>query len=404
MISMKKKRVLRSVLATTICTVTIASVSTPVYSAPSSKELESTTSNLKGELNDLNSQLATLSKELDDTSSQIEELSAKVEKSKLDLASVQLDEEAQYDSMKDRIKFMYEGGTSSLLQILLTSENMGDFLNKAEYVATISDYDRSMLNQLQDVRKSVEKKQEELEEQQSKLSGLQKTLTSKREELNSKISSTSGELANYQAQLERAKAAEEALKIAQNNAVSGSLKAEDKKTETKTDTTATASNNNNNNNNNANKTTQPAQTTTNKNTTTTTKPNTTTNTTTNTGNNNTSSTPSSTSDVALFAAILQCEAGGYDGMLAVATVIMNRVASPAYPNNLHDVIYQSGQFAPTWNGSLNKVLKQGASSTAYQVAQDALAGARHSAVINCLQFRSASTGVSGVNVGGYVFF
>ena len=404
MISMKKKRVLRSVLATTICTVTIASVSTPVYSAPSSKELESTTSNLKGELNDLNSQLATLSKELDDTSSQIEELSAKVEKSKLDLASVQLDEEAQYDSMKDRIKFMYEGGTSSLLQILLTSENMGDFLNKAEYVATISDYDRSMLNQLQDVRKSVEKKQEELEEQQSKLSGLQKTLTSKREELNSKISSTSGELANYQAQLERAKAAEEALKIAQNNAVSGSLKAEDKKTETKTDTTATASNNNNNNNNNANKTTQPAQTTTNKNTTTTTKPNTTTNTTTNTGNNSTSSTPSSTSDVALFAAILQCEAGGYDGMLAVATVIMNRVASPAYPNNLHDVIYQSGQFAPTWNGSLNKVLKQGASSTAYQVAQDALAGARHSAVINCLQFRSASTGVSGVNVGGNVFF
>ena len=404
MISMKKKRVLRSVLATTICTVTIASVSTPVYSAPSSKELESTTSNLKGELNDLNSQLATLSKELDDTSSQIEELSAKVEKSKLDLASVQLDEEAQYDSMKDRIKFMYEGGTSSLLQILLTSENMGDFLNKAEYVATISDYDRSMLNQLQDVRKSVEKKQEELEEQQSKLSGLQKTLTSKREELNSKISSTSGELANYQAQLERAKAAEEALKIAQNNAVSGSLKAEDKKTETKTDTTATASNNNNNNNNNANKTTQPAQTPTNKNTTTTTKPNTTTNTTTNTGNNNTSSTPSSTSDVALFAAILQCEAGGYDGMLAVATVIMNRVASPAYPNNLHDVIYQSGQFAPTWNGSLNKVLKQGASSTAYQVAQDALAGARHSAVINCLQFRSASTGVSGVNVGGNVFF
>ena len=400
MISMKKKRVLRSVLATTICTVTIASVSTPVYSAPSSKELESTTSNLKGELNDLNSQLATLSNELDDTSSQIEELSAKVEKSKLDLASVQLDEEAQYDSMKDRIKFMYEGGTSSLLQILLTSENMGDFLNKAEYVATISDYDRSMLNQLQDVRKSVEKKQEELEAQQSKLSGLQKTLTSKREELNSKISSTSGELANYQAQLERAKAAEEALKIAQNNAVSGSLKAEDKKTETKTDTTATASNNNNNNNNNANKTTQPAQTTTNKNTTTTTKPNTTTN----TGNNNTSSTPSSTSDVALFAAILQCEAGGYDGMLAVATVIMNRVASPAYPNNLHDVIYQSGQFAPTWNGSLNKVLKQGASSTAYQVAQDALAGARHSAVINCLQFRSASTGVSGVNVGGNVFF
>lgn len=382
MISMKKKRALRSALAITICTVTIASVNTPVYSAPSTDELESTTSGLKGELNDLNSQLSSLSEELDNTSSQIEDLSAKVEKSKLDLASAQLDEEAQYDSMKDRIKFMYEGGGASLVQILLTSESMGDFLNKAEYVATISQYDRKMLEELQQVRSNVEKKQNDLEQQQSKLSGLQETLTSKRDELNSKISSTSGELADYQAQLDRAKAAEEALKLAQNDEVSGSVKADDTKN------TETSNTNTNTNNANKNNTTN-------------------TNTSTNTNSptvNNGNSTPASTTDVALLAAILQCEAGGYDGMLAVATVIMNRVASPAYPGNLRAVIYQSGQFAPTWNGSLNRVLSKGASSTAYSVAQAALGGARHSAVINCLQFRSASTGVSGINIGGNVFF
>ena len=376
MISMKKKRALRSALAITICTVTIASVNTPVYSAPSTDELESTTSGLKGELNDLNSQLSSLSKELDNTSSQIEDLSAKVEKSKLDLASAQLDEEAQYDSMKDRIKFMYEGGGASLVQILLTSESMGDFLNKAEYVATISQYDRKMLEELQQVRSNVEQKQNDLEQQQSKLSGLQETLTSKRDELNSKISSTSGELADYQAQLDRAKAAEEALKLAQNDEVSGSVKADDTKN---TETSNTNTNTNNTNKNNTTNTNSPTI-------------------------NNGNSTPASTTDVALLAAILQCEAGGYDGMLAVATVIMNRVASPAYPGNLRAVIYQSGQFAPTWNGSLNRVLSKGASSTAYSVAQAALGGARHSAVINCLQFRSASTGVSGINIGGNVFF
>ena len=361
MISMKKKRALRSALAITICTVTIASVNTPVYSAPSTDELESTTSGLKGELNDLNSQLSSLSKELDNTSSQIEDLS---------------------------------GGGASLVQILLTSESMGDFLNKAEYVATISQYDRKMLEELQQVRSNVEKKQNDLEQQQSKLSGLQETLTSKRDELNSKISSTSGELADYQAQLDRAKAAEEALKLAQNDEVSGSVKADDTKN--------TETSNTNTNTNNANKNNQTASTNTNN-----TNKNNTTNTNTNTNSptvNNGNSTPASTTDVALLAAILQCEAGGYDGMLAVATVIMNRVASPAYPNNLRAVIYQSGQFAPTWNGSLNRVLSKGASSTAYSVAQAALGGARHSAVINCLQFRSASTGVSGINVGGNVFF
>ena len=31
---------------------------------------------------------------------------------------------------------------------------------------------------------------------------------------------------------------------------------------------------------------------------------------------------------------------------------MNRVASPLYPNTISGVVYQSGQFAPTWDGKL----------------------------------------------------
>ena len=355
MISRKKKHVLRSALALAICAVTIASTTTRVYSAPSTTTLKDKTSDLQNELDDLNSHLAALSQELDSASEQVEELSAEIEKSKLDLASAQLNEDLQYESMKDRIQFMYEGGSVSLIQILFSSENMSDFLNKAEYVTTISEYDRSMLDELKDARKSVEKKQNELTEKQGELTELEANLTAKQEELNSKISSTSSELADYQAQLERAKAAEEALKNAQNNSSPGPV---------------TPSNGNNTNN----------------------------------GSQNQPSVPASTTDVALLAAILQCEAGGYDGMLAVATVIMNRLASPLYPNTLQGVIYQSGQFAPTWNGSLNRVLASGASATAYTVAQDALNGARHSAVINCYQFRSASTGVSGINIAGNVFF
>ena len=111
-------------------------------------------------------------------------------------------------------------------------------------------------------------------------------------------------------------------------------------------------------------------------------------------------------DLVLFAAILQCEAGGYnyDGILAVATVIMNRMESPAYPNTISGVVYQSGQFAPTWDGSLSRVLQSGPVSLCYQVAQEALGGARLASVSGCYQFRSASTGVSGINVGGNVFF
>ena len=111
--------------------------------------------------------------------------------------------------------------------------------------------------------------------------------------------------------------------------------------------------------------------------------------------------PAETTDLVLFAAILECEAGsgGYDGLLAVATVIMNRVESPRYPNTLKGVIYQSGQFSPTWNGSLNRVLERGPSSLCYQVARDALNGKRLSSVSGCYQFRAAYTGHIGTIVG-----
>ena len=45
--------------------------------------------------------------------------------------------------------------------------------------------------------------------------------------------------------------------------------------------------------------------------------------------------------------IAWCEAGnqGIDGQLYVMSVIINRVNSPDFPDSVHDVIFQSGQFA-----------------------------------------------------------
>lgn len=350
---MKKKQILRTALAL-LCTVTLASSGISAYAAPSTEELEQKTSNLQGELDNLNSELASLSKGLDKTSERIESLSVEVEQAKLELAAAKVNEETHYEAMKDRIKFMYEGGSASLLEILFSSEDMGDFLNKAEYVNVISEYDREMLNEFQEARLEVEKKENALKDKQKDLTALQKNLSSQQEAINSKISSTSGQLADYQAQLERARAAEEAAKIAQNNEVSGSTSSE------------------------------------------------------NSGGgavNTGSSIAASTTDVALLAAILYCEAGtNYNGMLAVGTVIMNRVSSSRFPNTLRGVIFQSGQFAPTWNGALERALKNGVPNSCYKAAKAVLGGTRYSAVADCYFFHAAWTGKDGINVGGNVFW
>lgn len=64
----------------------------------------------------------------------------------------------------------------------------------------------------------------------------------------------------------------------------------------------------------------------------------------------------SSSDMDLMARLVRAEAESepYAGKVAVAYVILNRVASSQFPNTVHDVIYQSGQFSPVSNGEINK--------------------------------------------------
>ncbi|MGG0487213.1 cell wall hydrolase [Priestia aryabhattai] len=58
----------------------------------------------------------------------------------------------------------------------------------------------------------------------------------------------------------------------------------------------------------------------------------------------------------LLARLVRAEAESepFAGKVAVATVVLNRVDNSSFPNSIHDVIYQSGQFSPVSNGEINK--------------------------------------------------
>lgn len=377
-----KKR-LKAFSRTTIALLTAALVCSPftkAYADDTVDSLEKQTNGLQNQLDSLNQDLTSLSAEITDLASKIEDTDASVQKAELDLAAAKLDEQLQYAAMKKRIKYMYESGNTSLLQIIFSSESMGDFLNKAEFVKNITEYDRNMLDELQQVHDLVAKKDADLKAEQASLAEMKTNLDQQEQELNDKISSTSGELQASSEALAKAKeaqaAAAAALKKKQEEEAAAAAEKQKQEEEAAASNTSGSSGNTDSGNSGGN--------------TTITVPD----------------TPAETTDLVLFAAILQCEAGGYnyDGILAVATVIMNRVASPLYPNTISGVVYQSGQFAPTWDGSLSRVLQRGPVSLCYQVAQEALGGARLASVSGCYQFRSASTGMSGINVGGNVFF
>lgn len=108
-------------------------------------------------------------------------------------------------------------------------------------------------------------------------------------------------------------------------------------------------------------------------------------------------------DEELLGSLVYWEAGnqGYDGMLAVAAVVMNRVRSGAYPNTVAGVIYASGQFTPALNGKVERQLQIGVPAACLQAAKEAIAG--KSNVGSATHFRRY-TGQDGIVIGAHVFW
>ena len=107
----------------------------------------------------------------------------------------------------------------------------------------------------------------------------------------------------------------------------------------------------------------------------------------------------------LLANLIYCEAGGepYEGKVAVGSVVINRVLSSVYPDTVVGVIYQKKQFSPVSSGRLALALAEGkATAACYQAADEAMSG--YSNVGNCVYFRTPIPGLSGLNIGGHVFY
>ena len=75
-----------------------------------------------------------------------------------------------------------------------------------------------------------------------------------------------------------------------------------------------------------------------------------------------------------------------DGMLAVGTVVMNRVGDQAYPHSVCGVVGQPNQFA---SGVLSRKMTDSGAVLASQMADQVLSGARHPGVQDAKHFHTA---------------
>lgn len=122
-----------------------------------------------------------------------------------ELQKAQETEQEQYAAMKLRVKFMYEKGDSTYLQLLLESQNFGEMVNKVEYVEKLYDYDRKLLEEYIAARQAVEALKNQLEDEKAELEAQQHELEEEQKSLEEILTEKKATYDNYEVQLAQAK-------------------------------------------------------------------------------------------------------------------------------------------------------------------------------------------------------
>lgn len=284
---------------------------------------------LKGELDALDIDIATVANELS-------YLSQKLSDAKTKQAETEL-------LMKLHIKYMYENDLLGMIELLLESGSISEFFERYEYLNMIIKYDRDMVSEYKKTQEEINNesvalsaKRSELEIKSSEAEAKKQALRELVDNAKDKLSEKNAEVISAQASINEydkkiAEMKEKERSLASTNAASKEALARQIGNFPNTEDTGGAY------------------------------------------------VGYTEDDLYLLAAIIDAEAGGepYEGMIAVGSVVMNRVFSSKFPNTISGVVYQKNQFEPASSGRLQLILDKGPSSRCFDAAREVLSGVRN---------------------------
>ena len=148
------------------------------------KDVQSKISNLESQRSSLSSEVNSLNDSLTDTLLNIEVLESdladkevEIEQAQEDYEAAKATEDKQYASMKTRIQYLYESGETSYVELLLTSEDVGDLINKVDYAEELQESDRRLLDQYKAAKEAVVELQQQLAEEKEELQEMEAQLS-----------------------------------------------------------------------------------------------------------------------------------------------------------------------------------------------------------------------------------
>ncbi|SHK08053.1 coiled-coil domain-containing protein [Hespellia stercorisuis] len=205
-----KRSIVRGLVAVVV---TSSLIATPVFATDATTgSLESQKAAAQSQVSDLQTQLNTIIGNLNDLEIQGQQKADQIAQAQTELEQTQQKEAEQYESMKLRIKYMYEDGNTTAIENIISSGSFTEMLEQVEYANSISTYDRNALNEYHETVQQVSDMKSTLEDEQAQLEEMETEYQAQSEELNTMITEKSAEVSNLDGMIQAAaaKAAAEA--------------------------------------------------------------------------------------------------------------------------------------------------------------------------------------------------
>ena len=111
----------------------------------------------------LDGQINILTNEITAFERKIEEKIVDIEETRISLEQAKEACEQQYKAMKLRIRYMYENGKTSVLDMFIGSQSMAEMLKQATFIEAVYEYDRNMLDEYIAIKDEITRKEAVLE-------------------------------------------------------------------------------------------------------------------------------------------------------------------------------------------------------------------------------------------------
>lgn len=108
-------------------------------------------------------------------------LNEEIERCRGEIADLEAQQAQKYETFRQRVRVLYEEGTLSYLDIVLSAENIIDFFDRTEMVSEVFAHDRELMDDLRQLQTDIELKQSELQSELDESVALQSEQTAARD-------------------------------------------------------------------------------------------------------------------------------------------------------------------------------------------------------------------------------